>query len=182
MQEDNPYAPPQAAISEIAPLPAAAKPAYFAVSVGKFVVMSLGTLGIYQYYVIYHHWKLYRERTLHPIAPLPRAIFAIFFYFQLVDRIDDDAARAGTQRLSAAGLAIPWILVSLTWKAPDPYWLIAFLTIFLSIPVQQAVNDLNRKLAPDHDTNSRIEGWNWLAVILGLPFLAMAVYGAFVPA
>jgi hypothetical protein len=72
-------------------------------------------------------------------------------------------------------------VASFLWKLPDPYWLITFLGVFALVPAQQAVNELNATAAPGHDPNTRFRGWNWVAVLLGLPLFALAVFGTFLP-
>jgi hypothetical protein len=40
---------------------------------------------------------------------------------------------------------------------------------------------VNRKAAPLADRNGRIRGWNWLAVLLGIPLFVLALIGTFMP-
>jgi hypothetical protein len=74
-------------------------------------------------------------------------------------------------------LAIAWIAVSLTWRLPEPYYLIAFLASILLIPVQRHVNRINALTAPGHDQNTRFSAWNWLAVVVGGLFIALIMLG-----
>ena len=48
------------------------------------------------------------------------------------------------------------------------------------LPVQAAVNRVNRQLAPEADPNARFSGWNIVGVILGGVLVALAVVGMFV--
>lgn len=177
---DDRYAPPVAAVSDVlqnANIP----PVFYAVSPLKLVVLSFGTMGIYQYYWIYKNWKLHKQRTGEDVSPAPRTLFAVFFIYQLFKQIDGQAEKWNTRRVLAGPLATLWIIASILWKLPDPYWLVTFLAIFVLVPVQQAVNELNARAAPGHDGNARFSGWNWAAVLLGLPFFALAVIGTFFP-
>jgi hypothetical protein len=45
--------------------------------------------------------------------------------------------------------------------------------------VQKRINEINTAAAPLLDGNRNIGGWNWLAMILGLPFFALSVWGVF---
>lgn len=177
----NPYAPPTAETTDL-PKVAEAAPIFHPVSLTKLLVLSFGTLGIYQYYWVYKNWQHYKLRTGEQISPFPRALFAILFIYQLFKQIDQQAERYNTRRIQAGLLAIFWIAASLIWKLPDPYWLLTFLSILLLVPVQIAVNDLNAVAAPGHDVNAKFTGWNWVAALVGLPFFGLAVLGTFAPA
>jgi hypothetical protein len=75
-------------------------------------------------------------------------------------------------------LAVGWIAATLTWRLPEPYFLIGFLTPLMLIPVQQHINRINALAAPEHDGNSRFGAWNWVAVVAGGLFAALVVLGA----
>jgi hypothetical protein len=171
---NNVYAPPAAVLE--GPQPAASpSPVFHAVSLPKFLVLAYGTLGFYMYYWIYKNWKLHVQRTGEPVSPVWRTVFPIFFIYQLFVRINDAALERNTRRFLAGPLATLWILVTILWKLPDPYSLVAFLAALILVPVQQAVNDLNAVAAPGHDANTRFRGWNWVAVFVGLPFFVLIV-------
>jgi hypothetical protein len=179
----NPYAPPKA---EIADIPASGSgeadaPIFFPASRTKLVVLSLCTLGFYQFYWLYKNWRIIRERTNEDISPFWRAFFAVFFCYQLFDRVRKHNPDLPSSRLPAGLLATAWIVLSILWKLPDPYWLVTFLAVFVLLPVQHAINAINRAVAPRHDPNSRFSAWNWVAVGLGGPFFLLALYGTFLP-
>lgn len=177
---DDRYAPPVAVVADV-PQNESASPVFYAVSPLKLVLISFGTLGLYQYYWIYKNWKLHKQRTGEDVSPLPRAIFAIFFIYQLFKNVDGEAEKWNTRRVLAGPFATFWIAVTVLWRLPDPYWLVTYLSIFVLVPVQQTVNEINAVAVPGHDRNSRLSGWNWAAVLIGLPFFALAVFGTFVP-
>jgi hypothetical protein len=183
MSSTNPYAPPLAPVADVPATPdaSAGAPAFFPVSQIKLVVMSFSTLGLYQFYWLYKNWKMVRLRTDEDIMPFWRAFFGVLFFYSLLDRIKKHDPEAPSARMEAGGLAAAWIILTLLWKLPDPYWLIGFVGIFVLIPVQGLVNQLNHKVAPGHNPNSRFSGWNWLTAVLGIPFFMLAVWGAFLP-
>lgn len=154
------------------------EPIFHPVSTRKLLVLSFGTLGIYQYYWIYKNWQLHKQRTGENISPLPRAIFAIFFIYQLFKAIDQQTEKYNCRRIPAATLAIFWVVASLLVNLPDPYWPVTFMTILALVPVQRAVNELNAVARPGHDANTGFRGWNWVAVFVGLPIFAMGAMGA----
>ena len=165
----NPYAPPRAYVADrLAPDDVGTAPPFFAVSVTKLVVMSLCTLGVYEIYWFYRQWRRIAERQQEGMAPLARAIFAIFYCYSCFKHIRDyDAETRTSAGLRAGPLAIGWIVTTMLWRLPDPYgWISMFAFVFL-IPVQTYVNRLNAASSPSHDRNAGFSMWNWLAVILG---------------
>jgi len=74
-------------------------------------------------------------------------------------------------------LAAIWIAASLTWRLPEPYFLIGFLAPLLPVPVQQHVNRINALVAPGHDENAHFGAWNWLAAVLGGIFIVLIMLG-----
>jgi hypothetical protein len=180
--DTSPYAPPKAVVADVAP-PASADSgsvAFFPVSRTKLLVLSFCTLGLYQYYWFYKNWKIIGARTGEDFWPVPRALFAIFFCYSLFDRVRKHESGSASA-LSAGALATAWIVVTLLYKLPDPYWLIAFLNVFILLPVQDQMNAVNDSAAPKHDPNGRFTAWNWVAVAVGGPFFLMAVVATFFP-
>jgi len=82
--------------------------------------------------------------------------------------------------ISVQVLATGWILLSTLWILPDPYGLVALLSILFLIPVQQAANRVNESLVPGHDRNERFTAWNKVAVVVGGLLFILVVIGSFV--
>ena len=49
---------------------------YFEVALGKVVVMSLVTFGLYELYWMYQQWKRVKIRTMEDLSPFWRTFFA----------------------------------------------------------------------------------------------------------
>lgn len=112
---------------------------FFSVGNPKFLIMYLGTFGVYQIYWMYKQWVTVRARTREEMWPVARAIFPIFFFYQA--------------RLPAApGRA-----------------------------AERGVHHRDRPVAGLAVANDRIRGWNWLALLLGLPFFAFTIWIVFFP-
>jgi hypothetical protein len=79
--------------------------------------------------------------------------------------------------LPAAVFAVLWIVTTLSWRLPGLYSLIGFVSFFALAPVQQHINRINTLVAPEHDRNARLSGWNWLAVIVGGALQVLLVIG-----
>lgn len=156
----------------------------FAVGLVKLVLMTVATLGLYLVFWGYRHWSIIRTRTGQDLWPLVRGIFALFFFHLLVKEVNASAAERHVEgRLPVAALTIVYVIALFMQRLPDPYWLLWFIALIPTAVVQQLANEVNHKAAPLADRNLRLRGWNWLAVIVGLPFFALALYGVFfVPA
>jgi hypothetical protein len=163
------------------PMEASTPTPFFAVSLLKLTIMSICTIGIYEIYWFYKNWQLVREREQSKILPVWRAIFGVIFCYACFARIKNQGKSIGlAQSLPAGALAIAWIVVTITWRLPDPYWLISYLSVAFLLPVQAYVNAMNKIAAPGHDPNARFTGWNWAAIAAGVIILALAILGSFV--
>jgi hypothetical protein len=181
--EENRYAPPTAVVADVASIKSDVEVRFFAVSPVKLVVLSVCTLGFYQIYWFYKHWVLIKERSEPHIIPWARALFGIFWCYRFFEFIREDERRLDVEPTLPAGpLAICWIASSLTSRLPEPYFLIAFLSPLVLVPVQRHVNHINALVAPDHDGNTRFSAWNWLAVVGGGIFIGLIMLGLALPA
>ena len=96
--ESNIYAPPKAVMTD--QVPADNRNALYVVSLKKFWLLGVLTLGFYGVYWYYRNWSLIREKDNDNVIPLLRAIFSVFFVHSLFRRID--------ARLTAAGKDFYW--------------------------------------------------------------------------
>jgi hypothetical protein len=158
------------------------QPPFFAVSLTKFAAMSVCTFGIYELYWFYKNWRLVKEREKLDISPFWRVFFAFFFCYQCFSRIRAQAATAGLDHSLPAGpLAAGWIITSLLWRLPDPYWLVSMLAFIFVLPIQALANRVNATMAPGHDPNRRFTGWNIATVAGGTIFFLLAIIGSVLP-
>ena len=157
------------------------KPIYFPVSLTKFVVMHFCTVGLYQFYWFYENWKLILEREQSEASPYWRTFFTFIYCYALFEKVRSsaDSLKVG-HSISVQILASGWVLLSTLLILPDPYGLIALLSILFLIPVQQAANRVNELLVPGHDRNERFTAWNKVAVVIGGLLLILVVIGTFI--
>lgn len=154
----------------------------FAISNVKLALMMISTFGAYQIFWGFKHWKAIRARTGEEMIPLARGFFAIFFFHLLTREVNHSAtAHAIDRQLPVAPLTTLFVILMLAQKLPDPFWLICFLVVVPMLFVQNVANHVNRKAAPLMDPNGRIRGWNWLAVLVGIPLFIFAIIGTFMP-
>ena len=158
------------------------QPVFFAVSPLKLVVMSTVTFGIYELYWFYKNWKLIKQRTDSNIMPFWRAFFGVFFCYSCFKEVKDVASSRGISFSSSPGwLATGWIILTLCWRLPDPYWFVCWLTPLFLIPIQNAINRLNAVVAPNHNPNSRFSGWNIAGTVVGGILFVLIIIGTFLP-
>lgn len=158
------------------------KPPFFPVSVPKLVVLSICTLGLYELFWFYKNWHLVREREASNISPFWRAVFGYFFCYALFKRVRDYPSQGPVLPFLPAGpLAAGWIVTTMLWKLPDPYWLICYFSFVFMIPVQVAARRVNEAVAPGQDPNSKFTTRNWITVAVGGILFVLVVAAAFIP-
>ncbi|MGD8896441.1 MAG: zinc ribbon domain-containing protein [Acidobacteriota bacterium] len=118
----HPLSPERDSISDD---PTAAENArYFPVSVLKFWVMSVSTLGVYPLYWLYRNWSYVRERDNSNIWPPVRAFFGVFSYPFLLRDLNDEESRLRKEgpQLAAApsvlGLSAAYFAANMFWFVP----------------------------------------------------------------
>jgi hypothetical protein len=158
-------------------------PPLFTVGVAKLLVMILVTFGLYELYWMYKQWEHLHEELNEDLSPFWRTVFSVFFFHRLVGGVNVVGERHGIHdHLPVSGLTALFVLTSLCSRLPDPWWLIALVSVVPIMVVQRRVNAIHAVAAPLADRNTHIRRWNWLAIILGLLFLALVVIGLTVEA
>ncbi|MGD0651193.1 MAG: hypothetical protein ABSA97_08660 [Verrucomicrobiia bacterium] len=158
------------------------QPIFFPVTPLKLVAMSIVTFGIYEIYWFYKNWKLIKQRTDRNIIPFWRAFFAVIFCYPCFEEIQQVAKSRGVSFPSSPGFfAVVWIALTLTWRLPDPYGLVYWLTPLVLVPIQKVINDLNAGVAPNHNPNARFSGWNITGTIIGGILFVLSIVGTVIP-
>jgi hypothetical protein len=163
-------------------IPQSRAPLYFSVSQTKLILMSIFTLGIYEIYWFYKNWNHIKIRTRQKIRPFWRAIFSVFYCYALFKEVQESTdSHRGSQHINPGWLAVGYVLLSITYKLPDPFWAVSMLAFLPLIPVQGAINRINATVAPKSARNSHFSGANILVMIIGSLFLALATVGTIIP-
>ncbi len=153
-----------------------AAPLYFPVSIMKFLVLSVCTFGIYQFYWFYTNWKIIKRREGSNISPFWRTFFIFLFCYALFDRIRKSAASLNAETaINPSLLTAAWIGISLAVNLPEPYMLIGFFQVLALVPIQRAVIDINARSAPGHDPNRRFGPFQIVGVIILGAFFVLTV-------
>jgi hypothetical protein len=160
---------------------ASALPPFFAVPLWKLVLMSFFTFGVYEFFWFYRNWQRIRVREQVDISPFWRAFFGVIFCHSCFKRIETyGLAMVITPSPPILLLTVLWIVVTLAWRLPDPFWLIATLSFIFLLPVQAYANRINEQKVPTHDRNARLTVWNWVGIVIGGSVFALALVGLFV--
>ena len=64
---------------------------FYVVSLKKFLILYIFTMGVYQYYWILKHWSMFKKSEDAEIWPILRTIFSIFFMHSLFERFNERA-------------------------------------------------------------------------------------------
>jgi hypothetical protein len=169
-------------VANESPTAAEGKLQFFAVAVWKLAILSFCSGGLYNFYWFYRHWRAQHEYDGREISPVWRSVFQIFFCYRLFEDVRDaESETNGARGLATGWLAAGFIIVSLLWRAPDPYWLISLLAFVFLLPVQAAANRVNAAAAPSHDPNARLTRWNWVLIMIGGLVVVLAIVGTFLP-
>ena len=156
----------------------------FPVTLSKFVVMSITTMGFYELYWAYRNWQRINSRANdnERVSPFWRAVFAPLWGFSLFARVRDTAAQRGVNVGWAPGLlGALYLVVSITWRLPDPWWLISMLAFIPMMPVVRTIQELHAPEPASEGQNGRYSGANIAWIIIGGIFLLLAVWGTFYP-
>lgn len=168
----------------MATLPASSnRSVFFAVSLPKFIVMSACTLGIYQIYWFYMHWRTVKEREKSDIWPAARTFFSVFSCYALFRRIVDVANSLSIRTIWwPSQMTILYLLATFSNIAiPEKYVGLLFANVLLLLPAQAVANRVNAAASPSADRNSRLQGWNWLAIALGGMAVGLILIDPFLP-
>lgn len=148
----------------------------------KLAVLSVTSLGIYQFVWLYRSWSRLRERGRADVSPFWRTVFAPFFVFDLCRRVATESGRRGAPPAwSSTTLGVGFFALSLAWRLPDPWWLVTYLSMVPLLPVLGTVNALNRQRLQPEDSNARLTGTNWAVITVGGLVLCLAVWGTLLP-
>ena len=153
-------------------------PQFFATSPAKFIAMSLCTFSLYEVYWSYRNWRIIKDRDDSEIMPLWRAFFYPFWHFSLLTELDkaleSKALSSGAYRvILAAGV----LILTATWRLPDPYWLVSFLTFMGFLPALLVMRRSEPTGVIQEQTRS-FHPSNLIAYFLGGPIFTYIALGA----
>ncbi len=182
------YAPPQADI-EVREF---ADGEYYVVAPGKFLALTILTMGLYLVYWFYRQWRTVKDRDQSNIWPVPRGLFYIFFTHSLYADINERLRNSGTSfqwspGTSATLVVIVAILSNILSRLSGenigpPITDVLSIAIvpalaYLALPAQKAANAASGDA--DGSGNANFTGANWVWMILGGLVWALSLFGLY---
>ena len=154
----------------------------FGVPVVKLAVLAVCSFGLYEIYWSYKQWDALRRRERERLSPFLRAFFAPLWGFSLFSRIQPlSAAHLVPVTWSSTGLGLAYLVIHVSWRLPDPYWLVSMLSFIPLLVVQHSINALNAAAAPEASRNDRYSAWNIVLIVVGGLFVLLAILGTLMP-
>ena len=144
---------------------------YFSVSPLKFAIMNICTIGLYVLYWFYKNWHHIKQKNNSNIMPFWRAFFSPLWAYSCFKQIFEEPTL--NQSHNAGVLALAYFFSCASARLPEPYWLLSLFTFIFIYPANDAVTKLNQMHIHNFEQNSKITGWNWLAVVTGVIILVV---------
>ena len=182
------YAPPEADIE----VRGNADGDYYVVAPGKFLALTILTMGLYLFYWFYRQWRSVKQRDESGIWPIPRGIFYIFFTHSLFSDISGKLRDKGISHAWSPGTAATLIVVVVLLSSilsqlssrniGSPITDVASLAAvpvlaFLALFAQKAANVASGDASGSG--NADFTGANWVWMILGGLFWALTLFGLY---
>ncbi len=160
---------------------------FFYVSEGRFLLMALATLGLFETYWSYKNWQYIKQRDGLDIMPIWRAIFALFFTHSLMNSIQTDKELNAVEAPTFSGnsLATIWIVLNLIGNISGRFEdvtvnalgiIVAVPSFLCLLPAQKYINSVNESGAIEKDYTA----WSFgqvLCLLVGLPLTIFVVIG-----
>ena len=109
---------------------------YESVEPFRFMVLYVLSFGIYGAYWMYKTWNFFKHKERLDIMPVARAIFGLFFLVGLMEKIREySVIKDRPANYNSSLLFIAWLILSISSRLPDPYWIISFLAFAPLIPL-----------------------------------------------
>ncbi|MBP7369948.1 MAG: hypothetical protein KA902_00760 [Arenimonas sp.] len=166
---------------------------FYIVSPEKFLLLYIGTFGMYSVYWFYKHWSQYKKSTHEDLWPVMRAIFAIFFVHSLFENFEQRyKIQTGKAPTSIKYLATIFVILSLVSNVLNilsridigtlftDYAAILFLPVFCWTIYKAQI--LANKSGPDVGglSNNKLTFLNYFWLLLGLVFWLLFLLGLFI--
>ncbi|MGK0171401.1 MAG: hypothetical protein ACI9W2_003131 [Gammaproteobacteria bacterium] len=165
----DPYAPPEAALDVAVP----GNLTLFPVGQRKFVIMSVATLGLYEYFWFYRNFQCMKTAG-RDIWPVPRSFFYGLMALSLYDYVHEK------EPIPRRGwLAFAVFVLSILWRLPQPWWLISFFGFLPLLPLRAAIERALTRIDGNANLNLQLTGGNWVWIVVGGLFWVLALAGTF---
>lgn len=141
----------------------------FPVSLFKFAIMSVATMGMYQAYWMYRCWKYIRQRRKIKNNADRRSDYPLFFIYPMFREIRAVGTATGCDPTFSPGyMFLLWIALTYLAQLPDPFSLLGNLDIIPMLIVQKYVLQVNHNYGCERFIDDKLTWKNWLAIAAGV--------------
>lgn len=141
------------------------------IPVRKFILLSISTLNVYQFFWFYKNWKFLKGEKKLDVSPFWRSLFGHFFIWSLADHIQIYLKEKNIiSYYSPIAIWLLFFAMSYFAKLPTPYYILFF---FSFIPLLPLVKSMNRYWEKDESSplpnNNSL--WEILIMVVGMVVL-----------
>ena len=160
---------------------------FYVVSGNKFLILYIGTLGLYTLYWFYQNWSLFRHSHKLNLWPIPRAIFSVFFTHALFKHVN----KALDNRWKYMGTATLFVIFTIASTIASTILdmqghvvassLVSIVILFLSAWVLYGAQiKINEACGSQNGSeNSQLTGMNVIFLIIGAILWLLMLLGTF---
>ena len=153
---------------------------FYGVGVSKFIVLSVLTWGLFDFYWFYKNFALYKKKIDDDSIPLARAIFSPIFAYYLFIAVNMRLEGKGYKKLLPAGsLAVAYFLLNLGGRfLPEALATLTSFLIFIPLlGANKQINLLNLDDNPNYFPDSKYTWVNWVFIVIGSIFTLLVILG-----
>ena len=149
----------------------------------KFILLFLVTFGLYGVWWMFKVWRFFKEKDRLDIMPAARAIFAIIFFYPLMEKIKSFATKNGQEASYSSGLLFAGLIfIGILSQLPGIFGFASLVGFAFYLPGLRSFNAtlLNSGDFPLADTSKMSQRQMILLVIFGILW-ALTIIGLLVP-
>jgi len=163
---------------------------FYPISGMKFMILSVGTIGLYEIYWTYRNWHSVKSKIDIDIMPIARGIFAPIWFYPLFSVLRKDSIERFDKNkvmfpFIAIIFAVAYLMTYIASKYSEQilFTALGLLTPLLFIPFVLYINSINSKSDGAYKYNSRWKIRQVVALILCVPLVtyAFAIETPFLP-
>ncbi|MFK7808077.1 MAG: hypothetical protein AB8F74_09785 [Saprospiraceae bacterium] len=149
----------------------------------KFILLYFLSMGLYGPWWMYKAWNFFKTKDNLDIVPAGRALFALFFLYQLMEKIKNYATANGYGKSYSSGLLfLGFVILSIAARLPDPYWLCSLAAFVFLLPAHGALNyGISNSEVYAGVFQSGFNSRQLVIVVLGVIFWGLVLLGFLIP-
>lgn len=157
-------------------------PAFYSTGPFKFMLLSIGTFGLFQLYWFYRNWRAIKQRDGSDIRPLWRAFFTPLWTFSFGAWLNDAARaqRIGTLNLPTIPLGLLYLLSNAVAALPSASFILTFaagvVAVCAILPFDFAVRRYEGGGSLGAASHPRLALWQMLGSLLAVALLGFPAF------